>query len=58
MLPFLTPSSRQPMLVDYMAHLEHALKVCGEDHVGIGSDVDFGTLLPADLDHAKEDLRL
>ena len=22
-----------------MAHLEHALKVAGEDHVGIGSDV-------------------
>jgi membrane dipeptidase len=28
----------QPMAVDVIAHLEHALKVCGEDHVGIGSD--------------------
>jgi membrane dipeptidase len=38
-LPFLTPSPRQPTVVDYMQHLEHALKVAGEDHVGIGSDV-------------------
>lgn len=38
-LPYLTASPRQPTLADYMAHLEHALKVAGEDHVGIGSDV-------------------
>ncbi|MGB9330841.1 MAG: membrane dipeptidase [Steroidobacteraceae bacterium] len=38
-LPFLTPSPRQPTVADYMQHLEHALKVAGEDHVGIGSDV-------------------
>lgn len=38
-LPFLTASPHQPTLVDYMRHLEHALKVAGEDHVGIGSDV-------------------
>jgi membrane dipeptidase len=41
MLPYLTASPKQPMLEDYMQHLEHALKVCGEDHVGIGSDVPF-----------------
>jgi membrane dipeptidase len=40
-LPFLTPSPRQPTVGDYMQHLEHALKVAGEDHVGIGSDVDI-----------------
>ncbi|RZJ94482.1 MAG: Zn-dependent dipeptidase [Brevundimonas sp.] len=28
----------QPTLEVYMAHLLHALDVCGEDHVGIGSD--------------------
>lgn len=28
----------QPTLDVYMAHLLHALTVCGEDHVGIGSD--------------------
>jgi len=38
-LPYLTASPRQPTLDDYMAHLEHALQVAGEDHVGIGSDV-------------------
>lgn len=38
-LPYLTASPRQPTLADYMQHLEHVLKVCGEDHVGIGSDV-------------------
>jgi|SRR5579871_6819490 len=38
-LPYLTASPRQPTVDDYMAHLEHALQVVGEDHVGIGSDV-------------------
>lgn len=39
---YLAPSPRQPNLDDYMAHMAHALKVCGEDHVGIGSDAGFG----------------
>ncbi|HUL19439.1 MAG TPA: membrane dipeptidase, partial [Steroidobacteraceae bacterium] len=38
-LPYLTASPRQPAVADYMQHLEHVLSVCGEDHVGIGSDV-------------------
>ena len=37
-LPYLTKSPKQPALDDYMAHMTHALRVCGEDHVGIGSD--------------------
>jgi membrane dipeptidase len=37
-LPYLCASPRQPNVDDYMAHMVHALKVCGEDHVGIGSD--------------------
>lgn len=37
-LPFLSPPSRQPTVADYIAHLRHALNVCGEDHVGVGSD--------------------
>lgn len=38
-LSFLTPERpSQPTVDDYMAHLMHALKVCGEDHVGVGSD--------------------
>jgi membrane dipeptidase len=28
----------QPMAEDVVRHIEHALKVCGEDHVGIGTD--------------------
>jgi membrane dipeptidase len=38
-LPYLTASPRQPTVEDYMEHMEHALKVVGEEHVGIGSDV-------------------
>ena len=41
-LPYLTASPKQPALDDYMAHMTHALKVCGEDHVGVGSDSDLG----------------
>jgi membrane dipeptidase len=26
------------MAADVIAHIEHAIKVCGEDHVGIGTD--------------------
>jgi membrane dipeptidase len=40
-LPYLTASPRQPTVADYMQHLEHVLGVCGEEHVGIGSDVDI-----------------
>ena len=41
MLPFLTEPPKPPMLKDYLQHLDHAVKVCGEDHVGMGSDVPF-----------------
>lgn len=55
MLPYLTPSPKQPMLDDVMQHLEHALKICGEDHVGLGSDVPFFPVDKEDLeDMAKQ----
>lgn len=38
LMPFLTPG-REPTTDDVMAHIEHAIQVCGEDHVGIGSDL-------------------
>ena len=38
-LPYLVASPKQPTVDDYMAHMEHALKVVGEEHVGVGSDV-------------------
>jgi membrane dipeptidase len=28
----------QPMAIDLIRHIEHAINACGEDHVGIGSD--------------------
>ena len=28
----------QPLAADLVAHLEHAIDVCGEDHVGLGTD--------------------
>ena len=37
LMPFLRTSG-QPMAEDVIQHIEHALKVCGEDHVGIGTD--------------------
>lgn len=37
-LTYLVAPPRQPDVEVYMAHMTHALKVCGEDHVGIGSD--------------------
>ncbi|WP_395614098.1 dipeptidase [Allosphingosinicella sp.] len=36
-MPFLSPDSvAEP--ADVVAHLEHAVNICGEDHVGIGTD--------------------
>ncbi|MFI4978770.1 MAG: dipeptidase [Nevskiales bacterium] len=55
MLPFLTEDTRQPMLEDYMRHMLHALQVCGEDHVGIGTDVPFFTVGASDLEEMKQD---
>ena len=43
LMPFLRESG-QPMAEDVIAHIEHALDVCGEDHVGIGTDGGFGTV--------------
>ncbi len=40
-LMYLAASPKQPTLDDYMAHMEHALRIAGEDHVGVGSDVSI-----------------
>jgi membrane dipeptidase len=56
-LPYLTASPRQPTVDDYIDHLEHALRVAGEEHVGIGSDVGitpFDTGPAGMADFAKE----
>lgn len=44
-MPFLRMSG-QPMAVDFIRHVEHAVQVCGEDHVGVGSD---NSITPLDL---------
>ena len=54
MLPYLTESPKQPTLNDYLQHLEHALKICGEDHVGVGSDVPFFPVDDSDLEEMKK----
>jgi membrane dipeptidase len=48
-LPYLSASPHQPTVDDYMAHMEHVLKVVGEDHVGVGSD---STIEPFDTSPA------
>lgn len=37
LMPFLTTKG-QPQREDLIRHIEHAVNVCGEDHVGIGTD--------------------
>lgn len=37
-MPFLNADGRQVTGDDVVNHIEHAIKVCGEDHVGIGTD--------------------
>ena len=36
-MPFLNPKG-VVTAADVVAHIEHALKICGEDHVGLGTD--------------------
>lgn len=40
LMPFLRAKG-QPGREDLIRHLDHAVKVCGEDHVGIGTDNPF-----------------
>jgi membrane dipeptidase len=49
-LSFLAQAPKQPTLDDYLRHMTHALNVCGEDHVGIGSDA---MLMPFDTSPAN-----
>ena len=53
-MPFLNPSGHATA-ADVVAHIEHALNVCGEDHVGIGTD--GGTTPIDDLQSYAEILR-
>jgi membrane dipeptidase len=35
---------KQPMALDVIEHIEHAINVCGEDHVGIGTDATINAI--------------
>lgn len=37
-MSYLTPDLEQQSLEAFLAHINHAVNICGEDHVGIGSD--------------------
>ena len=40
LMPFINPAG-QPTGADLIRQIEHAVEVCGEDHVGIGSDLSI-----------------
>jgi membrane dipeptidase len=58
LMPYLTPSPVVPTRADVMKHLTHALDVCGEDHVGIGTDssIEGRDLTPADMKAFQEEV--
>jgi len=45
LMPFLRAQG-QPSAEDFLRHMNHAVNVCGEDHVGVGSDL---SITPLDL---------
>jgi len=55
-MPFLNPTGHA-RAADVVAHLDHAVNVCGEDHVGIGTDgsvTQIDDLVPYQAALAKE----
>lgn len=56
-MPYLSPG-RQHMAADIVAHLEHAINVCGEDHVGVGTDGGVTPIdnMPAYLEEHRKDV--
>ncbi|HSG32063.1 MAG TPA: membrane dipeptidase [Thermodesulfobacteriota bacterium] len=49
---FLKTTDNIPTLEDIYKHIDHILNICGEDHVGIGSDLDG-----AEIKDFPEDIR-
>jgi membrane dipeptidase len=58
-MPFLA-IDRQPNAADLIAHIEHAVKVCGEDHVGIGTDGTIPDIdnMPKYMDDLKKEVEM
>jgi len=57
LMPFLRTKG-QPMAEDVVRHIEHAVNVCGEDHVGIGTDGSTSpvALTPEYVKRFREDI--
>ena len=55
MMPFLNAKG-QPTSDHLLAHIEHAINICGEDHVGIGSDLSISPHIVTDeyIDNQKK----
>jgi len=53
LMPFLGRDPVSPSRALFMKHLVHALNLCGEDHVGIGSDQ---SITPVDISPAYMDI--
>ncbi|HSZ51229.1 MAG TPA: membrane dipeptidase [Caulobacteraceae bacterium] len=51
-MPYLTLSGH-PSAEDVVAHVDHAVNVCGEDHVGIGTDGDVSAIDDLDAYRAR-----
>jgi membrane dipeptidase len=52
-MPFLVPNSR-PTAADLVRHMRHAVDVCGEDHVSIGTDGILGKTVIDDKMRASQ----
>jgi membrane dipeptidase len=56
-MPFLA-TARNATAADVVAHIDHAIQICGEDHVGIGTDGDVTAIDDLDLyrDHLAREV--
>ena len=56
-MPFLNLSGH-PTAADVVEHIDHAVNVCGEDHVGVGTDGDVTAIddLAAYQDHLAQEV--
>lgn len=52
-MPFLVPGGK-PTTADLIRHMAHAVDVCGEDHVGIGTDGGLSALVIDDKLRGKQ----
>lgn len=52
-MPFLVPNSK-PTGADLVRHMEHARNLCGEDHVGIGTDGGLNKTVINDASRAAQ----